>query len=270
MVCPYCKNILPDGSQFCTKCGQAVGQVDSKLDKSNAYWSQVAEEQKLHHSQYQEILDDEKEATRRMSVKRLGITISVVLVAVVIGVFVLTGRGDSGNNINSSLQNHSNTSTSDTDRSDVNNTTRVPATLPPTEAPKETPTEEPTEAPTEATVQITEEHPFEQQYWIIFTEGTRNNRVEASTITSSLDADELFIVWNGSLTINNNSGASKCNQYYLDENGKWVKMGSYHRLSDRASNVIASNLDIYDKNGKLLVAKCFYQDLDWDLIEKYR
>ena len=170
------------------------------------------------------------------------------------------------------LQNNSDVSVESSGLADEDpkDTSSEPSTEAQMETQTEVPTEAPTEAPTEEIVPITEEHPFEQQYWIIFTEGTRNNRVEASTITSSLDADELFIIWNGSLTINNNSGATKCNQYYLDENGKWVKMGSYHRLSDRASNVIASNLDIYDKNGKLLVEKCFYQDLDWDLIEKYR
>lgn len=33
--------------------------------------------------------------------------------------------------------------------------------------------------------------PFQQKYWVIFTEGYRNNRVEASTIDSNIPADQL-------------------------------------------------------------------------------
>lgn len=113
-------------------------------------------------------------------------------------------------------------------------------------------------------------YPFEQTYWVIFTEGFRNDRVEASTIDSTLSEDKLHIVWSTSLELNNKSGASKCLQYYLDDNNKWVSIGDYHLLSSKATNVIASNLDIYDKNGKLILEKSQYKDIDWDVIDSYK
>ena len=52
----------------------------------------------------------------------------------------------------------------------------------------------------------------------------------------------------------------------------WImcEMGKYFRFSDSASNVIASNLDVYDGNGNLLLKGCACSDIDWDLINQYR
>ena len=112
--------------------------------------------------------------------------------------------------------------------------------------------------------------PFKQTYWVVFTEGFRNSRVEASTIDSSLPENQLFIVWNSSMKLNNTSGASRCDQYYLDDNNEWVYMGTYERFTNWATNVIASNLDIRDRDGNLILPKCYYSDIDWRSINEYR
>lgn len=112
--------------------------------------------------------------------------------------------------------------------------------------------------------------PFAQQYWVIFTEGYRNDRLEASTIDSTLPSEQLYIVWDTALVLNDTSGSGRCDQYYLDENDAWIKIGDYYRLTDKATNVLASSLDIYDKNGNLLLKKTSYADIDWDMIHSYR
>ena len=112
--------------------------------------------------------------------------------------------------------------------------------------------------------------PFKQKYWVIFTEGYRNSRVEVSTIDSSLPEDQIYIVWSSSMNLNNTSGSSGCDQYYLDENNGWVYMRNYWRLTDWATNVIASNLDIRDRSGNLILGKCQYSGINWNLVNSYR
>lgn len=112
--------------------------------------------------------------------------------------------------------------------------------------------------------------PFDQRYWVIFTEGYRNNRLEASTVDSTILADDLNIVWNTSLILNDTSGSDGCNQYYLDEDNNWVQIGTYHRLTDKATSVIASNLDVVDRNGNILIDKCSYDAIDWTYLNTFR
>lgn len=69
-------------------------------------------------------------------------------------------------------------------------------------------------------------------------------------------------MWDSSLEISDTSGSEECNQYYLDENGEWVFIGTYHRLSDNASNVIASNLDVVDAEGNILIESTIYSNLN--------
>lgn len=112
--------------------------------------------------------------------------------------------------------------------------------------------------------------PFAQDYWVIFTEGYRGDRVEAASVDSTCSSDALFIIWSGALYLNETNGATDCTQYYLDENGNWCEIGNYSRFTDNASTIIASNLDIYDSNGNFLVAGCSYSNIDWNLIDSYR
>lgn len=112
--------------------------------------------------------------------------------------------------------------------------------------------------------------PFNQEYWVIFTEGFREDRVEASSINSSLAQDSIYIIWDSALYLNDSSGSDNCDQYYLDENDEWCQIGSYSRFTDNATHIIASNLDIYDINGNLVLPKCSYDDIDWNKINSFR
>ena len=96
--------------------------------------------------------------------------------------------------------------------------------------------------------------PGQREYWIVFREGWRDDRIEMSTVDSPLPKDELFIVQRGTvLELNNQEGMSTCSQYYLNENGTWEYMREWEKLSHHARSIIASNLDVYDENGNLIV-----------------
>lgn len=106
--------------------------------------------------------------------------------------------------------------------------------------------------------------PFDQEYWIIFREGFRNDRIEMSTVDSNMDREDLYIIWDGGLNLNITDGMSECDQYYLNSAGEWKQIGEYDVLSNYATEVIASNLDIYDASGNLIVSKTDYSDVDID------
>ena len=111
---------------------------------------------------------------------------------------------------------------------------------------------------------VEEELPFDQEYWIIFREGFRENRIEMSTVDSDMDRQDLCIIWDGGLTLNITDGMSECDQYYLNSAGEWKQIGEYDVLSNYATEVIASNLDVYDSAGNLIVSKTDYSDVDID------
>lgn len=101
----------------------------------------------------------------------------------------------------------------------------------------------------------------EQRYWIIFREGFRNNQIEMSSVDSTVPEDRLYIVWNKSLNLNITEGMSQCHQYFLENVNNWKYMSDYRRLSDKATEVIASNLDVYDSSGKLIIKKTTYENI---------
>lgn len=91
-----------------------------------------------------------------------------------------------------------------------------------------------------------------QKYWVIFNEGFRNNRLEMSTFETDSTNDGAYIIWNGSLRPASKKGnISRCNQFYYSSS-EWKYIGNYGILSDRATKVFASNVNIYDRSGKLL------------------
>ena len=94
-----------------------------------------------------------------------------------------------------------------------------------------------------------------QQYWIIFREGYRNNRVEMSTCDSIGDSANLWIKWDKNLTLQGASTSGKVNQYYLNSSNDWEQIGTYGIFSDYATEVIASNLDVYDSNNNIVLSK---------------
>lgn len=83
-------------------------------------------------------------------------------------------------------------------------------------------------------------------YWVVFKEGYRNNQIEMSSFDENGD---FIVTWSKNLVCNNQKG--KCNQYYLT-NGKFEKVREYSILTDYATEIIASNFDIYDKDGNVV------------------
>ena len=93
-------------------------------------------------------------------------------------------------------------------------------------------------------------------YWIIFKEGYRSGRVELSVFDITNPTDDLHIVWDRNLKLNDHSKFNQCNQYYIGDNNKWVKfVTGYGVMSDYATEIIASNLDVYNRSGELICAK---------------
>lgn len=98
-----------------------------------------------------------------------------------------------------------------------------------------------------------------QQYWVIFKEGYRNDRIEMSTFNANLTDDtEPWILWDRNLTVQNSEVNGDYNQYCLNDYNNWEQIGSYHLLTDYATDIIASNLNIFDTDGKLVVASSVY------------
>lgn len=95
-----------------------------------------------------------------------------------------------------------------------------------------------------------------QQYWIIFNEGTRKNRMEMSTVDASGNPDDdtqPYILWDMGLSLQNAEPAGSFNQYYLNNENTWEQIGEYHTFTDSATRVIASNLDVQDAAGDIIV-----------------
>ena len=105
---------------------------------------------------------------------------------------------------------------------------------------------------------------------MIFTEEYRDNRVEAATINSSLPADKLYFIWDSSVELNDTTSSDECMQFFLNGVDEWEFIGTYHRMTDGATNVLASNLDVYDSDGNLLIKGCPYSEIDWTNITQYQ
>ncbi|MCL2124356.1 MAG: S-layer homology domain-containing protein [Oscillospiraceae bacterium] len=97
-----------------------------------------------------------------------------------------------------------------------------------------------------------------QTYWIIFNEGYRNSRLEMTTFNIENTQMDPYIVWNRNLVLNVQSKSSRCNQYFLNDSGEWEQIGTYGIISDWATGVIASNLNVYDGNGNLIIPASEY------------
>lgn len=78
-------------------------------------------------------------------------------------------------------------------------------------------------------------------YWVVFHEGFRNGRLEMSTFNAS---DNYIVIWNTNSRCIVQLG--ECNQYCFD-NGDWRQIGTYDILTDKALDIVASNVDIYDE-----------------------
>ncbi|MGN0573778.1 MAG: hypothetical protein ACI4IX_07545, partial [Acutalibacteraceae bacterium] len=102
-----------------------------------------------------------------------------------------------------------------------------------------------------------------QKYWIIFNEGFRNDRLEMSTFDVSGDESDVRIIWNVNLRVASSTGTiSTINQFSYTTN-EWRMDRTYSILSDKATNVFASNVDVYDSEGNKVI-----DALDWSEIRK--
>ena len=83
------------------------------------------------------------------------------------------------------------------------------------------------------------------KYWVVFYEGYRNNRLEMSSFDSIGNSK---VIWNKSLHATNQYG--KVTQYYFNGN-EFEKIGNYSILTDYATKIVASNINIYDNYGNI-------------------
>jgi len=104
-----------------------------------------------------------------------------------------------------------------------------------------------------------------QTNYIIYREGYRSSRLEMVVFDTSSN-DNVNIVWNKSLKLNDNSKyRNDCKFYYDVTSNEWIKFETgYNKISDYATSVYRSNLDIY-KNGNIYTVGKDY----WNLGTKY-
>ena len=111
-------------------------------------------------------------------------------------------------------------------------------------------------------------YPNTQQYWVVYRRIDQGNRLWLLTIDGTVTLNKLIKkndnrLYTDNITIGNNA------QYKI-ESGQWANHGSWSGGTSPASSVgqlYASNLDIYNEDGNLLVAKTDnYDDVDFDAI----
>lgn len=85
MICPYCKTTLPDGSQFCSKCGQTIINSSDHTDNTNKYWKDV---DTLNDANENERLTAIHKAKSEAHAKTAAITRKVIIFAVIVAALV--------------------------------------------------------------------------------------------------------------------------------------------------------------------------------------
>lgn len=86
MICPYCKTKLPDGSQFCPKCGQTIGDSFSNIEKTNKYWKDV---DSLNDANENERLTAIRKAKSEAQAKTVSIMCKVIIFVAVVAALAL-------------------------------------------------------------------------------------------------------------------------------------------------------------------------------------
>lgn len=112
-----------------------------------------------------------------------------------------------------------------------------------------------------------EKTPFGGKYWVIYRNGHQNERIEATSVDSTHVPEMLHAVLEDyELTLNDDDGSDNWTGYILSDSGEWIEDGYSWPLADKTRTIIASNLDIYDNEGNLILPKSKYSDIDWDSI----
>jgi len=95
---------------------------------------------------------------------------------------------------------------------------------------------------------------YEGKYWCVYLEGFRNDRLEYVTFDIQGDVRQKIVYGNKELTLENNILYINDAKHYYN-NGKWeVFETGYGRISDKASKVIAANLDVVNTDGKVVLS----------------
>lgn len=251
MICPYCKKTIPDTAVFCSGCGQSVAPDSKDSQNTDEFWNEIRQEND-RADQIKEELEKEKQTKRNKTKIMIMSIISIIIVGMVVYFLMIRPNIE----YSSALKYN--------DFAEKKSGTDIDLA---TNAEKEEKSESTTK---QVDFYENENSPFKQKYWIIFTEGNRDNRVEASTIDSSISSENLYFVWDSSIELNDTSSSKRCNQFCLKGSSNWEQIGDYSRLTDWATNIIASNLDVYDSSGNLICKKILYQDIDWDKVSSYQ
>lgn len=92
--------------------------------------------------------------------------------------------------------------------------------------------------------------------YIIYEEGTRNNRIELVMFDVRYN-ESTTINWNGSLELEKNDLYINDKKYFLsNDRTQWIEFETgYRKISDSASNVYSSSLDVYRNGSKILIDK---------------
>lgn len=112
-------------------------------------------------------------------------------------------------------------------------------------------------------------YPNSQQYWVIYRRIDQGNRLWLLTIDGTVTLDKLIKKTDNRLyTDNITIGA---HAQWKIESGQWANHNSWTsgdtNPASNVSTIYASNLNIYDENGNLLLAKTDnYNDVDFDKI----
>lgn len=88
MLCPYCKTQIPDGTQFCPKCGQTITNQEARSTASSSYWStvekEVARDDKIRIDAENELIKKQKRKNRTV----IASLITLGIVGVIVFYFV--------------------------------------------------------------------------------------------------------------------------------------------------------------------------------------
>lgn len=94
-----------------------------------------------------------------------------------------------------------------------------------------------------------------QQYYVIYREGWRNNRIEVTFFDITDNDGRQYLIWDGNnIVLNSAVKYTRDSKWYL-KGSEWIHFEDNHyQPSDHATEIISSNLDIYDKNGNLFLS----------------
>lgn len=106
------------------------------------------------------------------------------------------------------------------------------------------------------------------KYWVVYRRTDQGNRLWLAIILDNITLDKLTFTSENKLNTDVNTTSMK--QYRI-ESGQWYQHGSWttsnNNICSSVGQLYASNLDIYDEEGNLLVAKTDnYDDVDFDKI----